>query len=87
MSAAQRMPIVGGTLALGVTGIAMALSPTLREVVTRCLGISAPGGVWRIIALFFALLSIKSLPFVWHVSNKLLSLYLAKEASFTNLTP
>ncbi|KAI4758952.1 hypothetical protein E4T52_01802 [Aureobasidium sp. EXF-3400] len=66
MSAAQRMPIVGGTLAIGVTGAAMALIPSLREAVTRYLGISAPGGVWRILAIFFALLSLKSLPFVWH---------------------
>jgi hypothetical protein len=73
MSAAQRMPIVGGTLALGITGVAMVLSPTLREAVTRYLGISAPGGVWRIIAILFALLSIKSLPFVWHVSYSLCS--------------
>ena len=67
MSAAQRMPIVGGTLAIGVTGAAMALIPSLREAVTRYLGISAPGGVWRILAIVFALLSLKSLPFVWHV--------------------
>jgi hypothetical protein len=74
MSAAQRMPIVGGTLAIGVTGAAMALIPSLRETVTRYLGISAPGGVWRILAIFFALLSLKSLPFVWHVRYSLLHL-------------
>ncbi|KAI5240788.1 hypothetical protein E4T43_05875 [Aureobasidium subglaciale] len=66
MSAAQRMPVLGGTLAIGVTGAAMAAIPSFREAVTRSLGISAPGGVWRILAIFFALLSIKSLPFVWH---------------------
>jgi hypothetical protein len=71
MSAAQRMPIVGGTLALGISGAAMALIPSLREAVTRYLGISAPGGIWRILAIFFALLSLKSLPFVWHVSSLL----------------
>ena len=70
MSAAQRMPILGGTLAIGITGGAMALIPSFREALTRYLGISAPGGVWRILAIFFALLSIKSLPFVWHVSHK-----------------
>lgn len=79
MSAAQRMPIVGGTLAIGVTGAAMALIPSLREAVTRYLGISAPGGVWRILAIFFALLSLKSLPFVWHVRYSLP--YLQQEAS------
>lgn len=68
MSAAQRMPVLGGTLAIGVTGAAMAAVPSFREAVTRFLGISAPGGVWRILAIFFALLSVKSLPFVWHVS-------------------
>ncbi|THZ28053.1 hypothetical protein D6C90_08955, partial [Aureobasidium pullulans] len=66
MSAAQRMPVLGGTLAIGVTGAAMAAIPSFREAVTRFLGISAPGGVWRILAIFFALLSVKSLPFVWH---------------------
>jgi putative effector of murein hydrolase LrgA (UPF0299 family) len=68
MSAAQRMPILAGTLAIGVTAGAMTIVPSLREAVTRHLGISAPGGIWRILAIFFALLSIKSLPFVWHVS-------------------
>ncbi|THW77948.1 hypothetical protein D6D17_10295 [Aureobasidium pullulans] len=66
MSAAQRMPVLGGTLAIGVTGAAIAAIPSFREAVTRFLGISAPGGVWRILAIFFALLSVKSLPFVWH---------------------
>ncbi|KAG9531859.1 4HBT like protein, partial [Aureobasidium melanogenum] len=47
-------------------GIALGMIPSFREAVTRYTGISAPGGVWRILAIFFALLSIKSLPFVWH---------------------
>ncbi|KAG9513371.1 4HBT like protein, partial [Aureobasidium melanogenum] len=47
-------------------GIALGMMPSFREAVTRYTGISAPGGVWRILAIFFALLSIKSLPFVWH---------------------
>ncbi|KAK6001446.1 hypothetical protein QM012_002777 [Aureobasidium pullulans] len=79
MSAAQRMPILGGTLAIGTTGAAMALIPSFREAVARYLGISAPGGVWRILAIFFALLSIKSLPFVWHFrvfKNLIWQLYL-----------
>ncbi|KAI4715712.1 hypothetical protein E4T48_08082 [Aureobasidium sp. EXF-10727] len=79
MSAAQRMPVLGGTLAIGATGAAMALIPSFREAVTRYLGISAPGGVWRILAIFFALLSIKSLPFVWHLrvfKNLIWHLYL-----------
>lgn len=87
MSAAQRMPIVGGTLAIGVTGAAMALIPSLREAITRYLGISAPGGIWRILAVFFALLSIKSLPFVWHVSKPPLPTLTSTKASFTNSAP
>lgn len=79
MSAAQRMPIVGGTLAIGVSGAAMAFVPSLREAITRYLGISVPGGIWRILAIFFALLSLKSLPFVWHV--RYLPLHQANQAS------
>jgi len=88
MSAAQRMPIVGGTLAIGVSGAAMALIPSLRETITRYLGISAPGGIWRILAIFFALLSLKSLPFVWHVSDSLpLSPPSSKPSHFADFQP
>jgi hypothetical protein len=68
MSGAQRMQVLGVTLTLGISGFALGMIPSFREAVTRYTGISAPGGVWRILAIFFALLSIKSLPFVWHVS-------------------
>ncbi|KAG9846767.1 4HBT like protein, partial [Aureobasidium melanogenum] len=66
MSGAQRIQVLGATLTLGLSGIALAMIPSFREAITRYTGISAPGGVWRILAIFFALLSIKSLPFVWH---------------------
>ncbi|KAG9690301.1 4HBT like protein, partial [Aureobasidium melanogenum] len=66
MSGAQRMHVLGVGLTLGISGLALGMMPSLREALTRYTGISAPGGVWRILAIFFALLSIKSLPFVWH---------------------
>lgn len=62
------MHVLGVGLTLGISGLALGMMPSLREALTRYTGISAPGGVWRILAIFFALLSIKSLPFVWHVS-------------------
>ena len=30
-------------------------------------GLSQPGGIWRLLAIVFALLNLKSLPFGWHV--------------------
>ena len=32
------------------------------------LDLSKPGAIWRILAIVFAILNLKSLPFVWHVS-------------------
>ena len=32
------------------------------------LGFSGRAGFWKLLALVFALLNLKSLPFVWHVS-------------------
>ncbi|KAL0258707.1 hypothetical protein SLS55_006209 [Diplodia seriata] len=45
----------------------MASSSTLRAFLSRVLGISAPGGVWRLIALFLAIINFKNLPFMWHI--------------------
>ncbi|KAK4693898.1 hypothetical protein P7C71_g3585, partial [Lecanoromycetidae sp. Uapishka_2] len=46
----------------------MALGLSL-EMLRKNLGFSGPAGFWKIIAILFALLNLKSLPFAWHVST------------------
>lgn len=46
---------------------ALASKPALREWVVKASGYNAPGGIWRILAIVFALGNLKNLPFVWHV--------------------
>ena len=43
----------------------LASSPDFR----RLFGLSTPGSVWRLLAVLFALLNLKSLPSAWHVST------------------
>lgn len=43
-----------------------AMAPTLLSLRSK-LGFTGKAGVWKFLALIFALLNLKSLPFVWHV--------------------
>lgn len=63
MSAAQRMPVVAGTLGVGALAVLLLSSSTARNAI----GMSTSGGIWRLLAIAFALLNVKNLPFVWHV--------------------
>ncbi|KAK4994158.1 hypothetical protein LTR66_005745 [Elasticomyces elasticus] len=67
MSATQRLPFVVGVLSSGGTFVALTSLPAARKFFYRYLGISAPGGIWRVLAVLFAILNFKSLPFVWHM--------------------
>lgn len=69
MSAAQRLPVLMGTLGFGAAVVAAVTVPSVRDVAARYLGISAPGGFWRILAITFALINVKTLPFAWHVCS------------------
>lgn len=70
MSAVHRVPFVAKTLGLAGILVGMSSVPAVRNVFARLLGvlgIHSPGGVWRILAILFALVNIKSSLFVWHV--------------------
>lgn len=67
MSAAGRLPVLMSTLGVGAAMVAVTTVPAAREALGRYLGVSAPGGVWKILAIAFALLNLKNLPFAWHV--------------------
>lgn len=69
MSAAQRMPVLAGTLGIGAVVAAISTIPAVRNVFSRYVSFSAPGGIWRILAILFALINLKNLPFLWHVSS------------------
>jgi len=45
----------------------MAPSSSLQLLRDR-LGLSGKAGVWKFLAILFALLNLKNLPFAWHVS-------------------
>ncbi|KAF9633996.1 putative 4hbt like protein [Lasiodiplodia theobromae] len=67
MSASTKLPVIAAIAGAGASLAAMASSTTLRAFLSRVLGISAPGGVWRLIALILAAINFKNLPFMWHI--------------------
>ena len=66
MSAIQRLPQVGGTLTIAAGIFAIAGIPSLRQRFTDLLGGGTTGNMLRLLAVAFALLNLKNLPFVWH---------------------
>ena len=40
---------------------------SFRQRVAKALGFNVPGGIWRLLAIFLAVVNLKNLPFVWHV--------------------
>lgn len=68
MSAAQRLPFIAGLTGAGASFTAVAAIPSLRLYLIRILGVQAPGGIWRFLFIILALLNLKNLPFIWHVS-------------------
>ena len=68
MSALQKLPRIAGIAGVGASAAALATQPAIRAYISRTLGLQAPGGTWRALALLLVLLNLKSLPFVWHVS-------------------
>ncbi|KAJ9666131.1 hypothetical protein H2201_003809 [Coniosporium apollinis] len=67
MSGLQRMPVIAGVAGIGTSLAVLASIPSFRQRLSTVLGLSAPGGIWRVLAILFALLNLKSLPFVWHI--------------------
>ncbi|KAF2268923.1 hypothetical protein CC78DRAFT_509576 [Lojkania enalia] len=61
------MPRAVSLAVMGASIAAFASQVSLRNFIIKWSGISAPGGVWRIIAILFALANLKNLPFVWHM--------------------
>ncbi|KAF2084674.1 hypothetical protein K490DRAFT_59317 [Saccharata proteae CBS 121410] len=70
MSALRKLPSISAVLATGAFVTAMASSATVRAFVGRLLGylgLSAPGGLWRALAVLLLLGNWKNLPGVWHL--------------------
>jgi hypothetical protein len=62
-----------GALVGAAGSIAAFLSqPAVRTFLEKWSGWNAPGGGWRVVAILFALINLKNLPFVWHVSRLLM---------------
>jgi hypothetical protein len=68
MSATRRLPRISMLLGVASLGIAVVSKGTVRERIADTLGINVTGGVWRLLAITLAVLNLKNLPFVWHVS-------------------
>lgn len=69
MSFRVTMSRVVSVAAVGAAIAALVSQPSYRSVLAKWTGVNAPGGVWRILALLFALMNFKNLPFVWHVRS------------------
>jgi hypothetical protein len=67
MSAVSRLPMMAGTLSAAASVAAIAGIPSLRQRVTEILGKRVSGNMLGLVAIAFALLNLKNLPFVWHV--------------------
>ena len=67
MSATRKLPTISAILGIAGIGVAAASKESFREKVAKALGINVPGGIWRLLAIIFALMNLKNLPFVWHV--------------------
>ena len=63
-----RWPAIFLALFAAFLGIWLAMSVSLAQLKAFA-GLSSPGGIWRTLAIIFALLNLKNLPFVWHVSE------------------
>jgi hypothetical protein len=61
MTRAISIAVVGAAVA------ALVSQPSYRTFLARWSGADAPGGIWRLLAIVFALMNFKNLPFVWHV--------------------
>lgn len=73
MSATRRLPQISLVLGAASISIAAVCKESVRDRVARALGVNVPGGMWRLLAIFLALINLKNLPFVWHVSRVLQS--------------
>lgn len=67
MSATRRLPQITALLGAVAVSVAAIAKPTIRDRIARALGVNVPGGVWRLLAIAFALVNLKNWPFVWHV--------------------
>jgi hypothetical protein len=63
----QAASIVAAGASIAALASQPSLLSTLSTTLSRWTGFSAPGGIWRILAILLALVNLKNLPFVWHV--------------------
>lgn len=69
MSAMRRLPRLSMLLGVASLGVAIVSKSTLREKVGGLLGVTSPGGIWKLLAITLAVLNLKNLPLVWHVGT------------------
>lgn len=67
MSAIRRLPRISVLLGVVSLAVALASKSSLRVKVGSLLGLTSPGGIWRLLAITLAVLNLKNLPLVWHV--------------------
>jgi hypothetical protein len=71
MSATRRLPTITALLGFATLSVTVLSKPALRDRIARTLGVNVPGGIWRLLAVFLAVVNLKGLPFVWHVRTLL----------------
>ncbi|TID20243.1 hypothetical protein E2P81_ATG07544 [Venturia nashicola] len=67
MSAVRRLPRISMLLGVVSLGAAIFSKTSTREKVAGLLGVTSPGGTWRLLAVILAVLNLKNLPLVWHI--------------------
>lgn len=69
MSAATRLPVVAGTLAIAGAVVALWKHPAVQSFIEKYLGTSASSTMLKALIGAAALLNLKNLPGFWHVSE------------------
>lgn len=68
MSAATRLPAVGGTVAITAAVIAAWRNPAVQDFIEQYLGTSASSNMLKALIAGVALVNLKNIPGFWHVS-------------------
>ena len=63
----MRLKAIAGFAAMGAAVVGVASPSTVRHFVARYLRPNSSNNIWRVLALFFALLNLKNIPGFWHI--------------------
>lgn len=67
MSAVTRLRLMAGIVTTSAAVLGISRLPVIRDILSKYLGPHGTKYTWRILALAFALLNLKNLPFFWHI--------------------